>query len=263
MLFNHTVIAQKDSTLKVLLIKALEGDITDFTTDNLGNIYIITSTNQLKKFNSKGDSVSSFNDVRRYGKISSMDVSNPLKILVYYKDFSRLVVLDRLLNARNSIDLRQLNIFQAQAFTLSYDNNIWIYDELESRLKKIDDQGRILLQTNDFRQIFESAPAPAVMYDRDGLVYLYDPSKGLSTFDYYGALKNNIQLKNINDLQVLDRNTITGRDGTQIILYKPATLQLLTFSTSTPLTDVKKLRFDGTRLYALDNAGRLRIFSTL
>src|SRR5919112_2019992 len=97
--------AQIDSTLKISLVKTLSGNITDFTTDNLGNIYIINAASHLKKFNDKGDSVSSINDVRRYGKISSIDVTNPLKILVYYKEFARLVVLDRLLNVRSTIDL--------------------------------------------------------------------------------------------------------------------------------------------------------------
>lgn len=255
-------LAQKDTTLNISLIKTVTGDIVDFTTDNLGNIYTISSSNQLKKLNDKGDSVSVINDIRRFGKVSAIDATNPLKILVYYKDFSRIVVLDRLLNVRNTIDLRQQNIFQVRAFTVSYDSNIWVYDELDSRLKKLADNGRVLLQTNDFRQVFDSAPSPSVMYDRDGFVFLYDSTKGLSSFDYYGALKNNIQLKNISDLQVIDKNTVTGRNSTHIILYKPATLQLYSFRVSTPLEEYKKIRFNGTRLYGLTKNGDLRIFET-
>jgi hypothetical protein len=263
LLFLHKLsFSQLDSLLKISLVKSIQGDIKDFTTDNLGNIYIITDQNQLKKFNQNGDSVSSFNDVRRYGHITSIDATNPLKVLVYYKDFSRLIVLDRLLNVRNAIDLRQQNIFQVKAYTSSYDNNIWLYDELESKLKKVDDNGKILLETNDFRQVFDSAPSPNSIFDKDGLVYLYDPFKGLSTFDYYGALKNNFQLRNITDLQVLDNNTITGRDSTHIILYKPSTLQLLSFRISSSLAGYKKIRFDGIRLYALDTMGAINIFST-
>ncbi len=75
-------------------------------------------------------------DVKRYGKIYSIDASNPLKILVYFRDFATIVVLDRLLTVRNTIDLRKQNIYQAQAVATSYDGNIWVYDELESKLKK-------------------------------------------------------------------------------------------------------------------------------
>jgi hypothetical protein len=72
-----------------------------------------------------GDSVAIFNNVKKFGKISTIDVSNPLKVLLYYKDFSTIVVLDRLLATRNTIDLRQQNIFQVNAIGQSYDNNIW------------------------------------------------------------------------------------------------------------------------------------------
>ncbi|MBD0332705.1 MAG: hypothetical protein ICV66_08615, partial [Chitinophagaceae bacterium] len=56
--------------------------------DNLGNLYVVTPTDQLKKFNSNGDSISVYNDVKRFGKLHSLDVSNPLKIILFYKDFS-------------------------------------------------------------------------------------------------------------------------------------------------------------------------------
>ncbi|HEX8356667.1 MAG TPA: hypothetical protein VF610_04615, partial [Segetibacter sp.] len=220
---------QQDSVLKVSLIKRLGSGIKDFTTDNLGNIYLLTATNQIKKLNEKGDSVAVYNDVRRYGKIGSIDATNPLKVLVYYKDFSTIAVLDRLLNVRNILELRRQNIFQVTSITSSYDNNIWLYDELESKLKKMDDNGNILLESVDFRQVFDSVPSPVVMYDRDGQLYLYDPAKGLLVFDYYGGKKNNFQMLHLQDLQVIDKNTITARDGSHIILYKPATLQSFSF----------------------------------
>jgi hypothetical protein len=100
------------------------------------------------------------------------------------------------------------------------------------------------------------------MYDRDGQLYLYDPKRGLLIFDYYGAQKNNIQLKDIDDLQVIDKNNITGRNQSRLLLYKPTTLQLLAFKVSMPLNDFKKIRFTGTHLYTLSKDGLLRIFQT-
>ncbi|HLI92121.1 MAG TPA: hypothetical protein VKU83_00860, partial [Puia sp.] len=65
----------------------LPQNIVDFNVDNLGNIYVINRDNQLKKLSPRGDSLAVFNDVIRYGKVASIDVTNPLKILVYYRDF--------------------------------------------------------------------------------------------------------------------------------------------------------------------------------
>lgn len=69
------VFSQGDSTFQ--LIRTLKGDIADFTVDNLDNIYILTSRNQVKKYNANGDSVAIFNDVRKFGKATLVDVSNP------------------------------------------------------------------------------------------------------------------------------------------------------------------------------------------
>jgi hypothetical protein len=247
--------------LKVALVQKFMGEIKNFTTDNLGNIYLLNANNQIKKINERGDSIAVYNDVRRYGKIFSIDATNPLKVLVFYKDFATIVVLDRLLNVRASIDLRKQNILQVTAIASSYDNNIWLFDELDSKLKKIDENGNVLLESADFRQVFDPVPSPSVMYDRDGQLYLYDPKKGLMVFDYYGAKKNNFQLLHVSDLQVIDKNTITARDSLHIILYKPATLQLLSFTAFSNQQEFTKVSFSGNKIYCLNKRGELELYS--
>ena len=254
--------AQPDSLLATRLFRSFDNSIVDFTTDNLGNIFLLYSSGQIKKLNENGDSVAIFNDVKKHGKIYSIDATNPLKILVYYKDFSTIVVLDRLMNVRNTIDLRRQNIFQVRAITSAYDNNIWLYDELESKIKKIDENGNVLLQTSDFRQLYDSVPTPQVMYDRDGQLYLYDPLKGLLIFDYYGAQRSNIALKGVADLLVINRDFITGRQAERFLFYKPSSLQLSYYKTSLPMSAIKKIRFSSGRLFALTNSGAFQIFHT-
>ncbi|MFI5134066.1 MAG: hypothetical protein ACHQEB_07005, partial [Chitinophagales bacterium] len=163
--FSFIMKAQSDTSFH--LIRTIKGDIVDFTVDNLDNIYILSSRNQVKKLNENGDSVAIFNDVKKFGQATLIDVSNPLKILLYYRDFSSIVVLDRFLNIRNTIDLRKQNIFQVKAIGQSYDNKIWLYDELENKLKKIDEDGKLLFETTDFRQLFGETPAPQKIFDED------------------------------------------------------------------------------------------------
>jgi hypothetical protein len=65
-----------------------------------------------------------------------------------------------------------------------------VYDHLENKIKKIDDNGRLVMESSDFRQALKTVPSPAAIYDIDGQLYLYDPKKGLLVFDYYGAYKS-------------------------------------------------------------------------
>jgi len=241
------------------LLAFIKGDIVDFTVDNLDNVYVITSTDQLKKYNANGDSVAVFNQVRKFGKVSTIDVSNPLKVLLYYKDFSTIVVLDRLLSIRNIIDLRKQGIFQVNAIGQSYDNNIWVYDEGNSKLKKIDDQGKTLLETTDFRQLFDHAPEVRNIFDQDGFVYLYDPQQSIFVFDYYGALRNKILINGWDDLKVAGK-FIFGINKDTLHRYEINTFRTTQEKLSGPLKNFTKVNFTSARLYALKQ-DQLEIYS--
>jgi hypothetical protein len=215
-LFTISLHAQKDSNFH--LVKSIQLQASDFALDNLNNLYILSTTGQLKKFNEAGDSIAVYNDVKRFGKIYSIDVINPLKILLYYKDFSTIVILDRLLSVRGSVDLRKQNIAQATAIGPSYDNNIWIFDAIDSKLKKIDENGNLLLETIDFRTVFEESFTPQKILDSYGLVHLYDSSVGLLIFDHYGSFQKKYPLAKWQNINVFDKN-IAGIHNNNIIMY--------------------------------------------
>jgi hypothetical protein len=218
--------AQKGSMGDFTLTLRVAEDIVDFTVDNLGNIYVLNSDNRLKKLSPKGDSLGVFNDVRRYGKISFIDATNPLKILVYYREFTTVVELDRFLNLINTVDLRKQNILQAKAIGLAYENNIWVFDELDAMLKRVRDDGTLVDQTTDFRQLFDSVPDPTVIRDRGDLVYLYDPAKGVYIFDHYGTLKTHLDIRGWQDFNVIGKNLL-GHDDHAFFRYEPGTLDML------------------------------------
>jgi hypothetical protein len=82
--------AQKDTSF--ILNKTIPGDFSYFTVDNLENVYLVNNnSNQLKKITGEGDSAGVFNNVRKYGKLFSIDATNPLKLLLFYKNFATLL----------------------------------------------------------------------------------------------------------------------------------------------------------------------------
>ena len=240
--------AQTDTSFK--LIKVISGDIVAFTVDNLDNIYLLGSTNQVKKINANGDSVAIFNDVKKFGQASLIDVSNPLKVLLYYRDFATIVVLDRLLNVRNTIDLRKQNILQVRAIGQSYDNKIWVYDEVENNLKKIDEDGKLLQETPDFRQLFGDALSPQKIFDHDQFVYLYDSSKAVFVFDYYGALKNKILISGWHNFKVAGKY-IFGSANNKLFRYDIKTFRLDEWEMPDEIYRSQSFNFSASRLYAL------------
>lgn len=184
---------------------ALRGDYRHFELDRLGNLFLIGAQgNQITEYNKQGDSVNHYDNVRSYGQISGLDVTNPLKIAVYYKDFATIVVLDRYLSPVNTIDLRKAGIWDAQAIASSYDNQYWVYDKQEAKIKKVDGQGKVTFASSDLRQVFDEGVDPVKLLDRDGLLYTYDTSYGWYIFDYYGALNQKIPVKDLQNINVSD-----------------------------------------------------------
>ena len=257
LMFAGKIAAQADTTFSLLRI--IPGDIESFTVDNLDNIYILNSHNQVKKLNANGDSVAVFNDVKKYGKATLLDVSNPLKVLLYYKDFATIVVLDRFLNVVNSIDLRKQNIFQAKAVAQSYDNKVWVYDELENKLKKVDEEGKTLFETPDFRQLFGQAPVPQKIFDQDKLVYLYDSAQAVFVFDYYGALKNKILITKWQNFKIAGKY-IFGSNADTLHRYEISSFRLDEWKMPEEIFRSRAFNFSSTRLYALKKDG-LEVYS--
>lgn len=240
--------AQSDTSFRP--VRIIKGDIVDYAVDNLDDVYILSSTDQIKKIDAKGDSVAVFNDVKRFGKIFTIDVSDPLRLLLYYKDFSSIVILDRLLNVRNNIDLRKQNIYQVSAICQSYDNKIWLYDEVDNKLKKIDEDGKVLSETPDFRLLFGYALAPQKIFDQDKLVYLYDSAKGVFVFDYYGSFRNRIQITGWQDFKVVDKY-IFGTNDNILHRYQIRTFNQQEQQLPAHFQPYTSLNFTATRLYAL------------
>lgn len=251
--------AQSDSLFR--FIRQYEYPIASFAVDNLGELYVIDQGNQLKKYNAIGDSVAVFNQVTQFGKLSYVDAQNPWKTILFYKDFGTIVLLDKYLNVVTSINLPQQNIFQVQAVTTSYDNNIWLFDGQENKLKKIDDNGNTLMETVDFRRIFDSIPTPVKIIDRDGLVYLYDPDKGVYIFDYYGNFKTRLPFLGWTDIAVIGKK-IYGFDQTHFFLYSPPVPDAVEYDLPAELQDNSSVKVGNHKMYVLKN-GHLKIYGIL
>jgi hypothetical protein len=115
--FFHPAFAQKDSVFH--FINQLNYPVSSFTVDNIGALYLINVNNQLKKYDENGDSVGVFNQVTKYGKLTYVDAENPWKTILFYQNFSTIVLLDKYLNEVTSINLRKQNMIIISGYMTS------------------------------------------------------------------------------------------------------------------------------------------------
>ena len=73
------------------------------------------------------------------GDIYNVDLFNPLKLKLWYKDYNTMVVLDNFLNEIVRVNFNNLNDpNEISHVSTSNDNTMWVFDQLSMKIKKFD-----------------------------------------------------------------------------------------------------------------------------
>ncbi|KAB1154308.1 hypothetical protein [Flavobacterium luteum] len=74
-----------------------------------------------------------------FGKISNVDIQNPLNIVLFYEDFNTVILLDNQLNETQRINFSENPIpILATATGLAFGNRLWIYNNLSQQIGLFD-----------------------------------------------------------------------------------------------------------------------------
>ena len=185
------------------LIATINVDAKEIQTDRMGNLYVISKTNQLYKYSSNGKLLSTLN-YNYSGNITSLDVSNPLEIYVFYRELNSIVFLDNNLAFRGDINLSNFGIGQASSIARSYDNGIWVFDVADLQVKKLNKDGSTILQSANVRQFTQAnSIMPTFMYDNNDRLFVNDSAIGIMVFDVFTNYIKTITLKGIVDFKIL------------------------------------------------------------
>ena len=174
--------------------------------DNLGNFYS-AGNNRIVKFNNDGKFLALYEEFK-YGKVGMADVTNPMKILVYYPDFQTVVTLDRFLSPLSRYSFFDLGYQNVLAVGSSTDGRLWFYDNVDFKLKKIDETGKIFRESQPLNVLLNESPTPNFILERDNAVYVNDPNIGILVFDFFGSYIKTIPLKGLIKFQVLQQQIV-------------------------------------------------------
>lgn len=190
------------------LIKKIQVDELQQTyTDNLNNIYTVAN-NEIIKYDSDGNYFSKFSD-KTWGNVHYIDVSNPLKILVFYKDFSKIIFLDNMLGQSGStIFLEKFGLEQAQLACVSHNNGIWIYNQQNFELIRLAQTLEITNKTGNLGQLLGINLTPNFISQYNNFLYLNNPETGILVFDSFGTYYKTIPIKGLNSFQIRDDDII-------------------------------------------------------
>ena len=193
--------------LETILIKA-----KFFTTDKLSQIYIVTEQNEVIKYSPDGRELFRFNN-NTLGNLQHIDATDPFNLLLYYPDYLTAMTLDRTMNKTVEYDFAALNLVEIKAIGMSNDNNVWLYDDVSFKLRKIDRRGQVMMESDAMNMLLRYTPDPNFILERENLVYVNNPETGILVFDNYAKYIKTLDFKGLDDFQVVNKQLIFQKDG--------------------------------------------------
>lgn len=177
-----------------------------FSVDHLNNIFVVNNS-ELIKFDSQGKKCASFSN-SMLGSISHIDVTNPLRILLFYHDFNQILFLDRkLAKIGNEIDLYEYSNNETELICSSINGGFWLYNSNENQAIHISESG-IKINQSILLNSFYKDITPSKMLEYNNDLYLLYPKFGVLNLDRNGQFRRKISISGIKDFQISQNNLI-------------------------------------------------------
>jgi hypothetical protein len=173
--------------------------------DVLSNLYYIENNVFFKKNNGQLWQYKNLS----LGKISKIDLQNPLKIVVFYEDFNSVILLDNQLNEIQKINFSTENSsIIAAAIGIASQNRLWVFDTLSQKL------GLYNYLNGEFKSIATSFQGNFKYYESDFNTFQWiDNQLNWFSCDIYGKITLLRKVSDFDKIQILDSQLILFSKG--------------------------------------------------
>jgi len=138
------------------------------------------------------------------GKVTKVDILNPLKIIVFYEEFNMVLVLDNQLNEIHKIDFSKLETpVVASAIGISGQNKLWVFNTLNQQIGLYD------LNSNTYQNLGMPINENIRFYQTDFNYFQWiDKQNNWNTCSIYGRNFSNGKVESASIIQLLIENKI-------------------------------------------------------
>jgi hypothetical protein len=143
------------------------------------------------------------------GKITKIDLQNPLKIVLFYEDFNSVILLDNQLNEIQKINFsNENNSIIAVAIGIAAQNKLWIFDSSSQKL------GLYNYLNRDFKFITTSIPGNFKHYESDFNTFQWiDDNLNWFTCTIYGKITSLRKVADFDKIQILNSELLLFSKG--------------------------------------------------
>lgn len=228
-----------------------------FTTDQLGNLYVIQGS-ELLKINADNNKTLRYSN-NLFGKMSSIDASDPFRILIFNKDFSKITFLDKnLAEITSPVSLNSLGYYNISLACQSINGGFWIFDQNLNEIVYFDKNLKPQKKSSQLSSLFEPNKeiSGIFMLEKNDYIYLAIKDEGILLFDSYGTYLKMFPITDIKSFQVID-DTIIYFKSKKLNLYN--TQNFTTELIDLPLNNCVNSRIEHNRFF-LQTAIKLLVY---
>lgn len=171
-------------------------------TDPLGYIYAVQG-DVIFKFNDKGDTLYR-QSVKQYGKVTSIDAAQSMRILFNFSDQQVVGFTDNTLSWHGTP--KRLNTNQITfptAICQSFLNNdLWVYDDASLSLLKTNSNLEVIQRNENMPSIVGQSFNPIQMLERNDKLYVVDSISGIFVFDLFGSLARHFPIEGVQQIDI-------------------------------------------------------------
>nr|WP_294901263.1 hypothetical protein [uncultured Pedobacter sp.] len=209
---EYTLIAKIDTLAKIASV------------DNLGNLFVVTPKNELLKFNPNGKFLWNYTN-KSYGEIAQLDVTDPLRVILYYPAYQEVVVLNNNLSEISKYTFNQNPDIQISLIASANNNGFWAYDQINRELRKLTNYFVDDLKSGNIYQRNGFDMQANFMLTDDQQVYINDTTAGIRIFDKYGNFVKTAAVYPKTNFDVDDNNIYFTKDN-KLMSYNYQTFDL-------------------------------------
>lgn len=241
--------SQSDENMRTIHLNVQKAD--QIAVDFLGNLYVLQDAN-LYKYDTLGHLLFTYSDLMN-GAATSVDVSNPMKVMLYYQDAQQLCFLDEHLALISTYDLTEYGFYSVVQAATSSHNRVWLLDPAQQELICTDFRGKVI---NRSRLSIPDLLPSQMFCTPEGKVVLCSFNTGLFLFDAFGTLVKQLPILTDKFVQV-DKDNVYYLKENLLCVYNMTRLEQQTINLS--VQDAKQCIYKNDKLFILTEAGEVLI----
>jgi hypothetical protein len=246
LLITASALAQKKINTVVL-----RDPIVHATVDRAGELYIETNAGQIQRFDKDGNLLSAY---KNFPAPTLFEPRDGARLFAYFNNARRIDYMNPSFEVTSSFQIDSALVINPWVVCSSGGHNIWVVDEADGTLKKIDPRTSSLFVDIKLPPVISTELAAVVsIREYQGFIFLLHKENGIYIFNGMGKLIKTISVTGLTYFNFLGEELYYPSDG-KVIFFNLFTAQPREMLPGAPfqfvlLTDERRFVVHGTSIH--------------